>query len=159
MHDKTNKITFAPSEVSDQPGHLHSTVGLKHRRYLVLWPHIRSAILDYAISGRPWWMTSHPVGHFVWPISAHHLGRRNIRSAILEWWHSAWLLRNAVALLFFNPYCLSMAWTFALQYLPCPLEKWRENLGSPLSSSLCKAFEELMRSHWGVTEESLRRHE
>ena len=26
-------------------------------------------------------------------------------------------------------------------------KKWRENLGSPLSSSLCKVFEELMRSH------------
>ena len=36
-------------------------------------------------------------------------------------------------------------------------KKWRENLGSLLSSSLCKVFEELMRSHWGVTEESLRR--
>ena len=52
---------------------------------------------------RPSWMTSHPVGHFVWPISVRHLGWRNIRSAILEWWHSAWLLRNAVALLFFSP--------------------------------------------------------
>ena len=52
--------------------------------------------------------------------------------------------------------------------------KWRENLdlnsylvhgkkagnlGSPLSSSLCKVFGELMRSHWGVTEESLGRHD
>ena len=27
------------------------------------------------------------------------------------------------------------------------MEKWRENLGSPLSGSLCKFFEELMRSY------------
>ena len=26
-------------------------------------------------------------------------------------------------------------------------KKWRENLGSPLSASLCKVFEELIRSH------------
>ena len=29
--------------------------------------------------------------------------------------------------------------------------KWRKNLGSLLSGSLCKVFEELMRIHWGVT--------
>ena len=46
------------------------------------WPHIRSAILDDFISGRPFCMTSYPVGHVGW---------RNLCSAILEWWHSAWL--------------------------------------------------------------------
>ena len=40
------------------------------------------------------------------------------------------------------------------QHLPCPWKKWRENLGSPLSASLCKAFEELMRGHRGGDEET-----
>ena len=48
------------------------------------WLHSRSTILYDLISGRPCWMTQ--------PLFSH-----------LGWWHSAWLLRTAIALLFFSP--------------------------------------------------------
>ena len=48
---------------------------VKGGRYLLLWRHIRSAVLDDLTFGRSFRMTSHPVGHFGW---AH------IRSAMLD---------------------------------------------------------------------------
>ena len=48
------------------------------RRFLAFWRHIWSAILDDVTSGRLFWMTSYPVGHF---------GCRHIRSAIFGWPH------------------------------------------------------------------------
>ena len=150
------------------------------------WPHIRSAMLDDATFGRPSRNDDIACDFFT------KCGRPIVFQHFRSW---------------------KMAGTFALQHLPCLLEKWRgkprialyycypvrsrgfgmpqnqqndtcpqqrlrtawafwkwrdnldlniylvhgkkrrENQGSPLSGLLCKGFEELMRRHWGATEE------
>ena len=128
------------------------------------WRHIRSAILDDLFSSRPFWMTSHPVGHVGWPISglpywmtsypgyhvgwrhimsamlddlisdrscwmtSHpvgHVGWRILRSAILEWWHSAWHLIKCGRLFVFNSSAAENGGNICTSTVTLSMEKWR----------------------------------
>ena len=59
QHDKTNKMTCAPSKDSDQPGHPPSLIRVFAVRMKKHW------VLSYPLSGCPGWVFSGRTGHFV----------------------------------------------------------------------------------------------
>ena len=92
--------------------------------------HIRSAILYDFISARPFWMTSYPVGHVGWACIRSAI-LNDARSAILDDDIARDVLLNALACCFPALSQLKIAGILPFN-IDLVLEKWRENLGSPL---------------------------
>ena len=91
-------------------------------------------------SGRPFWMTSSGRPFFDDLISGRPSCMMQPLFGHLVWWHSAWCFTKCGRLLFSNSSATENSRNTCTSTFTLYLEKWRENLGSPLfllSGSLC----------------------